>query len=126
MKTKQQILAEIAALEAIRPQVREFDRFGTSNRAAIDAQLDVLQNVLDTEQARAKYSHDEGVQIPALIASDWLFDRFGDDGTLADDWAPLVISAQPAAPTEATGPLQAASQALSHVSVLCEDLYRGR
>lgn len=47
-KTDAQIEAEIAALEAIKPGVRERTFFGDDNHAAIDAQIRVLRERMDS------------------------------------------------------------------------------
>ena len=43
-KTEEQISAEIAALVALKPKVRQRTAFGDDNHAAIDAQLAVLRD----------------------------------------------------------------------------------
>lgn len=77
MKTEEQVTAEIAALQAIKPKVRQFTAFHDDNHAGIDAQIQVLTDRMDSEQVHDKYLLAAGagdhVFFEALHASDWLY-----------------------------------------------------
>lgn len=91
MKTKEEIDKQITALKEIRPKVRPHSAFGDDNLAALDAQVDVLENSLDSADIYERYDHsgmDEEILTTALYALDWLNgDANVDD--LAEDW-PLI------------------------------------
>ena len=87
MKTSEEIKKEIEALKAVRPKVREFRVFGDNNLDDLDAQLDVLENCLDSEEIYEKYDHSgasESVLEGALEAWNWVCGDSGSD-SLAED-----------------------------------------
>lgn len=60
MKTKEQIEKEIKALEAVRPNVRPYSMFGDNHLAALDAQLEVLEDNLDEDDIFDKFDYAGG------------------------------------------------------------------
>jgi len=84
-KTEDQINAEIAALVALKPKVRERTAFGDDNHAAIDAQLAVLRERMSSDEVYDAYGDEDSDEFDqhtfdaALSAHDWM------SGTLASD-----------------------------------------
>lgn len=70
-KTEAQIDAEITALEAIKPSVRKMTFFNDDNHAAIDAQIRVLRERMDSRALHEAFGD------PA--------DGISDEGDLDDD-----------------------------------------
>lgn len=58
-RTQDEINAEIAKLQEMRPRVRQFSAFGDDNRAAIDAQVAVLQRRMSEANIYAEWSGDD-------------------------------------------------------------------
>ena len=88
MKSKEEIQNEIRALKEIRPKVRPTSMLGDDNLAALDAQVDVLENKLDDNDIYDKYDHvdsSEYVLENALDARSWR-DGASDIEHLAEDW----------------------------------------
>lgn len=77
-KSEDQVNAEIAALEALKPKVRKRTAFGDDNHAAIDAQLDVLRKRMNSDDVYDTYGDedadefDQYVLDSALAAHDWM------------------------------------------------------
>lgn len=93
-KTEEQISAEIAALVALKPKVRQRTAFGDDNHAAIDAQLAVLRERMSSDDVYSAYG-DEGMDEfdqhtfdAALSACDWMTGMLasGEDSPAAS-WA---------------------------------------
>lgn len=87
MKTEEEIKKEIKALKAVRPKVRPHSMFGDDNLAALDAQVDVLENDLDNDDIHDKYDHvgsSEYVFESALHARDWVDEN--ETESLAGGW----------------------------------------
>ncbi|HUW45774.1 MAG TPA: hypothetical protein VMW50_08260 [Dehalococcoidia bacterium] len=75
MKTPAEIKIQIEALKKVRPKVRPYSVFGTDNLVQLDAQIDVLENNLDSTDIFDKYGHsgiDEEVVPAALEARQWI------------------------------------------------------
>lgn len=94
-KTNEEIAAEIAALEEIKPNVRAYNAFEDSNRDAIQAQIDVLNQGLSADDVNDRWPEDEGSdpynRDHALEAIDWR-DGDRDAAGLAASWQSLVIA----------------------------------
>ncbi len=77
-KTEDQINAEISALVALKPKVRERTAFGDDNRAAIDAQLAVLRERMSSDEVYYAYGDEDADEFDqhtfdaALSACDWM------------------------------------------------------
>ena len=97
MKTKKQIVEEIKALKTVRPNVRSTTMFGDDNLAALDAQIDVLENYLDEDEIYDKYDctqYSEYILDGAICARQWIDDEEDlDDNSLAESW-PLKKEAE--------------------------------
>ena len=91
LRTPEAIAAEIAALQAMKPNVRRYTLFHDDNHAAIDAQIQLLQES-DPEAAFADYAieDDEHVYFSANEAMDWL--RGDNDEAPSVSWADLVTA----------------------------------
>jgi len=90
MKTKEQIQTEIEALKIVRPNVRPRSAFGDDNLAALDAQVQVLENDWDNNDIYDEFDRcaiQESVLESALYARQWINDEEDpDDGGLAEGW----------------------------------------
>lgn len=90
MKTKEQITKEIEALKTVRPNVRPITFFGDDNLAALDAQIQVLEEDLDEDDVWDEWPEDEQdwyVRESARHAVDWVNDEEDPDSKgLAGGW----------------------------------------
>ena len=89
LRTPEAIAAEIAALQAMKPNVRRYTLFHDDNHAAIDAQIQLLQES-DPEEAINDYSieNDEHIYFAVSEALEWL--RGERDEPPSVDWADLT------------------------------------
>lgn len=97
MKTAVEIDAEIAALTAMKPSVRQFSAFGDDHHQAIDAQIETLTHRMDTNAVHDAYGDEamgddfsENELTAAISASDWMHGLAEDDEPLTADWQTLV------------------------------------
>lgn len=96
MKTKEQIDAEIAALNEMKPSVRHRSAFGDDHHEAIEAQLSVLRERMDSDEIYAAWGDEDADEFAqnvldeALAARDWLI---GDEPAPSEGWACLVVGA---------------------------------
>lgn len=75
MKTQEEVARQITALKEVRPKVRPHSVFGTSNLAQLDAQVDVLENLLDNDDIHDQYDRsgtEEETLSAALEARQWI------------------------------------------------------
>jgi len=89
--TTEQIKQEIEKLKELAPVIRQTSAFGTNNRAAIEAQIKVLENLWDNDEIYDHYDHagiDEEALDAAIGAQQWL-DGEHDVDTLSEDWEVL-------------------------------------
>jgi len=90
MKMQEQIKKEIKALETVRPKVRPYSIFGDDNLAALDAQIEVLENNWDNNEIYDKYDRidsSEHILESALAARQWIDDEENPDCEgLACEW----------------------------------------
>lgn len=94
--TQEQITAEIAKLREIKPRVRRSSAFGDDHHAAIDAQVEVLEDRMDEDQIydRSEMAEDdigfysENTRDQALEARRWM--RGEQDTAPSAGWAELV------------------------------------
>lgn len=77
--TPEQVAAEIASLKAVHPRVPTHSAFGDDNRAAIDAQIRVIEEGMTLDEVHDTFGEltDEGdfsqnTLDCALTAHDWL------------------------------------------------------
>ena len=78
MKTQEQITKEIEALKTVRPNVRPYSMFNDDNLAAVDAQIQVLENDMDDNEIYDRYDHvssSEYILDAALTARQWVNDE---------------------------------------------------
>jgi len=93
MRTKEEIQDQLERLNAVKPKVPATTLFGDSNVAAIEAQIMVLENLYNEDDAYDVFgTDDEGDPIDesheltnALDASRWLYEE-DDDVDPARDW----------------------------------------
>lgn len=84
--TAKAIAAEVAKLKALKPNVKRYTFFGDDNHAAIDAQIQVLEQNLSDDDIGRRFNGE--VQSEAFNARNWLD---GDaDEALSKGWAELV------------------------------------
>ena len=98
-KTEKQLLAEVQALRAVKPTVRQFSIFQDDHHAAIDAQLLVLEDLagdcdvfFDEESIEAEAEireWPENVREAALEAFRWAEGRLSEEAP-SEAWKPLV------------------------------------
>ncbi len=88
--TSEQIAAEIALLQAVHPKVPTHSFFGDDNRAAIDAQIRVLQERMSLDEVHHTFGEltadgdfSQNTLDGALTAHDWL-----NGGLAADEASP--------------------------------------
>ena len=90
MKTQEQIKKEIEALKTVQPNVRPITFFGDDNFAAIDAQIQVLEEDMDEDDIWDEWpeeEQDQYVRDSARHAVDWVNDEEDpDSGGLAEGW----------------------------------------
>lgn len=88
--TKAEIKKTLNRLKKMQPKIRHYTAFGDDNRAAIGAQIDVLEQNLGPDEIADKYDTHEVTSIyeSALQAREWLDGE--EDENLADDWQGLV------------------------------------
>jgi hypothetical protein len=90
MRTEKAIKDEIEVLMKIKPRIRQFTAFRDDNHAAIEAQIDVLNDRLDEEEIEKLWPTDEQEHLnqSAVEAYRWMTGE-RDEG-LADEWEPLA------------------------------------
>ena len=89
--TKETIEETIKQLKEMRPKIRHYSVFGDDNRAAVAAQINVLENDLDTDQIADEYDcadESEYIYESAIQAREWLDGEVEEN--LVDDWNILV------------------------------------
>ena len=92
--TSEQIAAEIALLQAVHPKVPTHSFFGDDNRAAIDAQIRVLQERMSLDEVHDTFgkltadgNFSQNTLDCALTAHDWLNgDLAADEASPAFGW----------------------------------------
>ncbi len=87
-KSAEQVMAEIAALQAVKPKVPKYTALSDNNHAGIDAQIKVLSEALDIDQVHDVFQEGSHTFYEALHASDWLHGRLHpeDDAPPSDGW----------------------------------------
>lgn len=93
MKNHEQIAAEIAALNELKPFVRHHSVFGDDHWRAIDAQVETLERKLTVRDAYRVFAQDaDNVQDCAAEAAAWWTEDPREDfpESLADEWLELV------------------------------------
>ena len=92
-KTEEQINAEVEALVAVKPKVRELTAFGDDNHAAIDAQLAVLRERMDHDDVYDAYGDEDSDDFDqhtldaALSAHDWMVGTLAaGEGSPSEGW----------------------------------------
>jgi hypothetical protein len=96
MRDLKEIELEITTLKEMKPKVRRSSAFGDDHHAAIDAQIDVLQNnhsedwIWGQADEPADSGYVDNVRDSALDAARW---RSGDEDTKpSEGWKELVIN----------------------------------
>lgn len=94
MKNHEQIAAEIAALNELKPLVRHYSLFGDDHWRAIDAQVETLEKKLTVGDAYRVFAQDaDNVQDYAAEAAAWWTEDPREDFpvSLVDEWQSLVV-----------------------------------
>jgi len=90
MKTPEQITKEIEALKTVKPNVRPTSIFGDNNLGALDAQIEVLEGDMDSDDIYDKYDrtqYSEYILEAAEAARQWIDDKEDPDCEgLACEW----------------------------------------
>jgi hypothetical protein len=87
-RSKQEITDEISKLQGLRNRVPQHGMLGNDNRAAIDAQIRVLNENLSKEQAIEEFEGpDDYILSNALDAAEFLA---GEGAACSESWAELV------------------------------------
>ena len=92
MRTPKQVKDEIQKLKSIKPTVRPTSFFGDNHHDAIDAQIEVLEDLLDEDEIYHKEDDEEwteSVRGAACEAYEWLHGNKKE--SIADEWKELVI-----------------------------------
>ena len=93
MKTQEETKKQIAALMGIKEKVRPYSAFGDSHLDAIDAQIKVLEEDMDSDDIESEFEIDEQAALnvvrAALNAREWM-DGESDVDDLAADY-PLAV-----------------------------------
>jgi hypothetical protein len=89
MKSQEVINKEIEALKEIKPKVRERSLFGDNHHDAIDAQIEVLEGLVVSEDDIYDQWSEENILDAAREAYEWKFDRSGHD-SLVSGWEKLT------------------------------------
>jgi len=87
--TAAEVEAEVKKLQELAPKIRQVDFFGGSNRAKIQAEINVLQNNLDEDDIYDTYGGNPDVESSALYVAQWR-DEGSEDGAASEGWVPLV------------------------------------
>lgn len=94
--TGAEIEAEIKLLKELRPKVNQFNGFEDDNHAAIDAQIKVLEERMDEDDAEEEYGDGnaaDNVRSAAMDACMWMIGEYeGDEEegpNPSDAWKPL-------------------------------------
>lgn len=97
-RTQEEIAAQIAGLEEIKPSVRRYTAFGDSNWSVIEAQIKVLEGLMDEDEIYEYWNRGEEdmrQRDGAMEAYSWLIgepleyaDNPEDD--LIAEWRPLT------------------------------------
>jgi hypothetical protein len=95
--TTEQVREVVAKLKELKPRIRQFTYFGDDNRAAIQAQIDVLERGMDEDEVYDRWDdgeRDMHVRNSALSALQWyetgeIEDADGEND-LAEGWESLV------------------------------------
>ena len=91
--TQAEVEAEIKKLKEMKPKVRETSYFGDNHHDAIDAQIEALEDDLDTDDCYDREENGdwaENVRSAAVDAIDW---RDGDkDEQPSLEWKDLIIA----------------------------------
>jgi hypothetical protein len=96
--TAEEIKVEIEKLREMKPKLPRTTKFGDDNHAAIDAEIEVLENDLDEDEIYSKGPEDEDhddsewsqhQMEAALYTRQWM-EGEAEDGSPSEGWAPLV------------------------------------
>jgi hypothetical protein len=89
-RSKEEVQKEIETLREMKPKVRQFSAFGDDHHAAIDAQIEVLQEGLDDCDVYERFEEDaSNILDEAIHALEWMSGE--KDEAPSVDWKDLVI-----------------------------------
>lgn len=101
-KTAEEIGAELAKLRELAPKVKPHSVFGDDNLAAIEAVIEVLEEVLDSDEVHERWGEEaflapeefeQSVLDAAVRAVDWMEGRLADDEEAPSEGWPLIDGA---------------------------------
>ncbi len=84
-----QIQAELGTLKAYRGLVRRYSMFGEDNRAAVDAQIQVVEDSLSEDEVYERWEDEDYLRDNALEMVQWLLGQ-GEPTSPSENWKPLV------------------------------------
>lgn len=87
--TDAQIKKEIKKLKEMKPKVRQFSAFGDDHHAAIEAQIQVLEEDMELEEIDEEFSGNHHSRTNAEDARSWLDGEYEEE-TLSGEWESLV------------------------------------
>ena len=88
--TAEEIVAEIATLKTMKPNVRKSSAFGDNHHNAIDAQIEALEMRMDEDEVYDKMADEaDNVRDGALEAVRWM-EGESEDGAPSENWKSLV------------------------------------
>ena len=93
MIDKKEIDEEVKKLKEMKPKVRHNNFFGDDNHAAIDAQIEVLENDLDQDDIDGKFDDgdwDDHERSNAEEALNWKEEE-SEDGSPSSQWEELIV-----------------------------------
>ena len=91
MKTDEAIKIEIQTLVEIKPKVRHYTAFNDDNHAAIDAQIEALEQRMTEDDVYETFEDDQRLLDEALEASHWMTDDPDSDNIApSDSWKELI------------------------------------
>ncbi len=72
-RSKEEIQKEIETLREMKPKVRQFSAFSDDHHAAIDAQIEVLEEDLDDDDVYERFEEDaQNILDEAIHALEWM------------------------------------------------------
>jgi hypothetical protein len=90
MRTERRVRQEIKELTRLRALIPLVTLFGDDNVAAIDAEIEVLKDLLREEYFQCEWRESEHINSAALRTSWWLFEENDQEESPAAGWRDLI------------------------------------
>lgn len=89
-RSKEEVQKEAETLREMKPKVRQFSAFGDDHHAAIDAQIEVLQEGLSDDDVYERFEEDaQNIFDEAMQAFEWMSGE--NDVAPSVGWAELLV-----------------------------------